>query len=71
MFNGLVSIAGRFSKGHAPESIFVSAPLENGRSFAGDRDVIVVMDHCTLLAFVKDGAISIVGKGADAEDQVG
>ena len=71
VFNGLVYIAGRFSKGYVPESIFISAPLENNRSFAGDRDVIVAMDHCTLVAFMEDGDISIVSEGANAEEQVG
>ena len=71
VFNGLVYIAGRFGKGYAPESIFVSAPLENGRSFAGDCDVIVVVNHCSFVAFVEDGDISIVGKGANAEERVG
>ncbi len=49
------------------QSLFISAPLENSRSFAGDHDVIVVMDHCTLVAFMENADISIAGKGADAE----
>ncbi len=54
-----------------PESVFVSAPLENGRSFAGDRDVIVVVYLCTSVSFMEDGDTSIVGKCADTEERVG
>ena len=32
-----------------PESVFISAPVENGRLFAGDCDVIVDMDIAPLL----------------------
>ena len=31
----------------------LNAPLENGRPCAGDPDVIVVMDHCASVAFMK------------------
>ena len=71
VFIGLVYVAGSFGKGYTPESIFKSAPLENSRSFPGDCDGIVVMDSCTLVAFMEDGDISIVSEGADAEEQVG
>ena len=54
-----------------PEYIFVPTPFENGRLCAGDRDVIVVVDHCTSVTFMENGDISIVGKGSDAEEQVG
>ena len=53
-----------------PESIYVSAPLENGRLFAGDCDVIVVVDHCASVAFMENGDISIV-KGSDTDERVG
>ena len=56
--------------GYSSESVFVSAPLKNDRSFAGDRDVIVVMEHCTSVTFMGDGDISIVSKGAKAEERV-
>ena len=45
-----------------PNSVVVSAPLENGSLCAGDRDVGVVMDHCTFVTFVEYGDISIVEK---------
>ena len=54
-----------------PKSIFFSAPLENGRLCAGDRDVGVVVDHCAFVTFMENGDISIVGKGSDAEERVG
>ncbi len=54
-----------------PESIFISAPLDNGRSCAGDCDVIVFVDCCTFVSSREDGGISIVSKGTHAEEQVG
>ena len=68
LLHGLGCIVGGFGKGYAPKSMFISAPLENDRSFAGDRDVIVVLNRCSFVAFVEDGNISIVGKGAGAEE---
>lgn len=63
--------AGRFCEGYAPEAIFISAPLENGRTFADDSDVIVIVDHGTFVAFMENGNISVVGKGPNAEERVG
>ena len=54
-----------------PESVFISALLENDRLCAGDCDVIVVVDHCAFVTFMKNGDISIVDKGFNAEEQVG
>ena len=61
----------RFCKGYTPDPVFVSAPLEDGRLFAGDCDVIAVVDRRAPVTFVENGDISIVGKGSDAEEQVG
>ena len=63
----MVRNAGRFGEWHTPESMFSATPLENGGSFAGDGDVVVVMDCGSLIAFVKDGNVSIVSKCANAE----
>ena len=71
MRNSVVEDAGRFCEGYAPESVFISAPLENGRPFAGDCDVVVVVDHWASVVFMENGDISIVSKGSDAEEQVG
>ena len=54
-----------------PKSVLILAPLENGRPCAGDCDVGVVVDHCAFVTFVENGDISIVGKGFNAEEQVG
>ena len=51
-----------------PESIFVSAPLENGRLHAGNCDVFVVIDCCTYVTFVENGDIFIINKHSDAEE---
>ena len=45
--------------------------LENGRPFAGGPDVVTVMDRHAPVTFVENCDISIVGKGSDAEEQVG
>ena len=71
MRNSVAEDAGRFCEGYAPKSVFVSAPLENCRPFAGDHDVVAVVDHHAPVTFVENGDISIVGKGSDAEEQVG
>ncbi len=52
-------------------SFVVSAPLENGRLCAGDCAVVVVVDRCASVTFMKNGDISIVGKCSDAEERVG
>jgi hypothetical protein len=52
--------AGWRRKGYAPESVFVSAPLEDGRPFAGDSDVIVIMDRRAFLPLVKNGDVPMV-----------
>ncbi len=44
LLQGLGWVVGGLGKGYVPKSIFILATLENGRSFAGDRDDIVVMD---------------------------
>ena len=67
VFGMLVYIAGRFCKVYVPESIFILAPLENGRSFASDGDVIMVMDCGSFITFVKNGNMAIVSKCSDAE----
>ena len=59
--------AGWFHKGCAPESVFVSAPLEDGRPFAGDSDVFVIMDRQAFVPLVKNGDVPMVGKSSDAE----
>ena len=71
MLNSVAEDAGRFCEGYTPESVFVSAPLKDGRPFADDRDVIAVVDNCTPVTLVENGDISIVGKGSDAEKRVG
>ena len=45
-----------------PESVFVSAPLEDGRPFAGDSDVIVIMDRRAFLPLVKNGDVPMVSE---------
>ena len=69
--NRMAWYAGRFCEGYMPKSPLVSAPLENGRLCVGDCDVIVVVDHCASVTFMKNGDISIVGKGSNAEERVG
>ena len=69
--NWMEQCAGRFCEGYVPESVFVSPPLEDGRLCAGDCDVVVAVDHCIYVTFMKNGDISIVGKGSNAEEQVG
>ena len=59
--------AGWCRKGYAPESVFVSAPLEGGRLFAGDSDVVVIMDHCAFLPLVKNGDVPMVSESSNAE----
>ena len=54
-------------KGYAPESVFVSAPLEDGRPFAGDSDVVVVMDRCAFLPLMKYGDVPVVSESSDTE----
>ena len=71
MPNSLAEDAGSFCKGYAPESDFVSAPLEDDRPFAGDPDVVAVLGRRNPVTFVENGDISIVSKGSDAEEQVG
>ncbi len=53
-----------FCKGYAPESVFISAPLEDGRPFVGDSDVFVTVD-CR--AFLPLGDIPMVGESSDTE----
>ena len=36
-----------------------------------DGDVIVVMDCGSFVAFVKNGNVSIVGKGSNTEERIG
>jgi len=67
----MVPDAGRFCEWYAPEAIFISAPLENGWTFTCDGNVIVVMDCGSFVAFMKNGNVSIVGKGSNAEERVG
>jgi hypothetical protein len=45
--------AGRFCDGYAPESVFVSAPLEDVRPFASDHDAIAVVDLHVPVTFVE------------------
>lgn len=71
LLHGLGHGCGRIGERYAPKSVVISAPLENGGCVGGDRDVIVVVDCCSFVAFVEDGDISIVGKGADTEERVG
>jgi hypothetical protein len=59
--------AGRFGEWHTPESMFIVTHLENCGSFAGDGDVVAVMDFGYFIAFVKDGYVSIVSKCANTE----
>ena len=56
-----------FCKGYAPESVFVSAPLEDGRPFAGDSDVFVIVDRRAFLPLVKNGDVPMVSKSSNAE----
>ena len=67
MFHRVVEDAGRFCEGYAPESVFISAPLEDGRPFAGDSDVFVIMDRLAFVPLVKNGEVPMVGKSSDAE----
>ena len=71
MPNSVAEDAGRFCEGYAPESVFVSAPLEDGMPFAGDHDAIAVVDLRAHVTFVENGDISIVDKGSDSEERVG
>ena len=63
--------AGWLCEWDAPEAIFISAPLESGRVFADESDVIVVMNCAPLFAFMNNGYISIVRKCSHAEERVG
>ena len=63
----IVQNTGRFGEWYAPESIVILALLENGRLFAGDGDVNMVM-HCgSFVTFVENGDITIVSKCSNAE----
>ena len=59
--------AGWCHQGYAPEPVFVSAPLEDGRPFAGDSDVIVIMDRRAFLPLVKNGDVLMVSESSNAE----
>ena len=56
-----------FCKGYASESGLVSTPLEDGRPFAGDSDVFVIVDHRAFLPLMKNGDVPMVGKSSNAE----
>ncbi len=58
----VVEDAGWCCKGYAPEFVFFSAPLEDGRLFAGDSDVFVIMDHRAFVSLVKIDDIPVVGE---------
>ena len=53
--------------GYAPEFIFVSAPLEDGRPFADDSDFFVIVDRCAFLPLMKYGDVPVVSKSSDTE----
>ena len=53
--------------GYAPETVFVSAPLEDDRPFAGDSDVIVIMDRRAFVPLVKNCDVPMVSESSHAE----
>ena len=59
--------AGWCHQGYAPEPVFVSAPLEDGRPFAGDGDVVVVMDRGAFLPLMEYGDVPVVSESSDTE----
>ena len=67
VFRSVAEDAGRFCKRYVPLSVFVSAPLEDGRLFAGDSDVFVIVDCHTSVSLVKNGDVPMVIGSSDAE----
>ena len=63
--------AGRFCEWYVPKALFILAPLENGWMFTCDGNVIVVMACGSFVAFMKNGNVSIVGKGSNDEERIG
>jgi len=67
MRHGVEGDAGGFGKWDMPETSVILAPLENGRFCTCDSYVIAVI-HCdSLVAFVENGNVTIIGNGSDTE----